>query len=138
MKYLTLGLIVMVVFAASGVFAQSNNSPACLQKYLELARNCYLKSLDSDVHGVRNSAIFLVVQFKNRYPDESFKSFVKKLKKMSQHDSEIQNRLHAYLAVMCLESPQFIETINPDDYENPVQFFNEIYNELSAMELAMN
>ena len=133
MKFLSRLLILFLLFTVSNSLAKNLSS----KQYLELARKSYLYSLNSNNYGVRNSIIFLVVQFKNLHPNENFKPFIKKFKKMSKDDPQIQNRLHAYLALVCLENPKSIASINPNDYENPKIFFNAVYNLLTDIQLAM-
>ena len=134
MKVFINTILIVLLFTSTNVFAQHPNS----KEYLELARKCYLKSLESKNHGVRNSTILLVVQFNNQHPDENFEPFIKKFKKLSINDPEIQNRLHAYLALVCLEKPQLMTSVDPNNFENPKEFFNEVYQRLSNTHLALN
>ena len=63
--------------------------------------------------------------------------FINKLTKMSVCDSEMLNRVHAYLALVCLENPQFIASVNPNMFEDPSIYFNEIYDLLAEIKLAL-
>jgi len=133
MKLMTKTLIFLLMIFASSSFAQS----LFTKQHIEVARKCYMQSLNSKNHGVRNSTIFLIVQFKKRIPDENVSQFIKKLKKMSISDPEMLNRLHAYLALVCLENPQLIASADPVNFEDSKTFFNKIYNCLAEVQLAM-
>ncbi len=106
--------------------------------YLDIAQKCYLNSLDSNIDGVRNSTIFMVVQFKYRYPDLNFKDIRKKIEKMSRNDRDIQNRVHSYLALVCLEKPVLMDSINPQEYLDTRQFFDAVFDRISSPQLALN
>lgn len=95
-----------------------------------------MNSLNNKNCGVRNSTIFMLVQFKKKHPEENFKPFIKKLNEMSNEDSMIQNRLHAYLAAVCLEKPTLMYFVSPENYEDPKEFFDSVYEMISGPKLA--
>ncbi|MGP8330594.1 MAG: hypothetical protein ACT6FF_09810 [Methanosarcinaceae archaeon] len=122
------------------LFSLVGNSPAQTKKsneYLELARKSYLRALDSENRGVRNSTIFQIVKFKERYPRKNFKPFLKKLKKMSQHDLDFLNRLHAYMAHEFLTNPKLANALNPSQFQDSHLFFTGLYAVLTNKQLAM-
>lgn len=126
-------ILVILAFAVTSSSAQSLKS----KQYLELAQKSYLTALESKNHGVRNSTIFMVVQFKKKHPDENFRPFIKKLQKISREDPEMKNRLHAYLALVCLQNPELIASINPHNYEDSKIFFDSVYDVLADIQLAL-
>ena len=108
----------------------------CTKSYLDKAKKCYLNSLDNENCGVRNSTIFLLVQFKQKHPGENFDKFISKLNEMSDEDCALQNRLHAYLAAVCLERPTLMDVIKPANYEDSKVFFDDIYTLISGAQFA--
>ena len=64
MKLLSKLLVIFLVIIASNSFAKTQYS----KQHINLARKSLIQSLDSKNHGVRNTTIFLIVQFKKRLP----------------------------------------------------------------------
>ena len=117
----------------SGSFAAEKYSP----EYLKMARKNLLWALESENEGVRSDAIFIILKFKAGYPDENFKPFIEKLKKMCQKDDCLKNRLQAYLARTFLEEKGLEQQINPQKFEDAKIFFADLYQVLNAKQLAM-
>lgn len=90
-----------------GAAAQEKMTPQALQK---LAKHGYLLALKSDLTCIRNSAIFQVMQYQTRYPQDDLRPFVKALRELSQNDPAPQNRLYAFLAVTFLENARLLQT----------------------------
>lgn len=106
-------------------------------EYLKMARQNYLAALDSENPGVRADAIFQILKFKVRYPQENFRPFIKKFEKMSQQDACLQNRLYAYLAETFLENQAMASQIDPQKYANAPAFFTEMLGDLDSERLAL-
>lgn len=127
-------LIVLIgLIWVSGSFTAEKYSP----EYLKKARENFLRALDAENAGVRNDAIFQIMKFKARYPNEDFKPFIEKFKKMCQQDDCLQTRLHAYLARTFLEQPGLERKINPQKFEDAKIFFSDLYQALNSKQLAM-
>ena len=89
-----------------GAAAQEKMTPEALQK---LAKHGYLLALKSEFTCIRNSAIFQVMQYQTRYPQDDMRPFVKALRELSQNDPAPQNRLHAFLACTFLENAKLLQ-----------------------------
>ncbi|MEE4311923.1 MAG: hypothetical protein V2J62_08615 [candidate division KSB1 bacterium] len=132
MKSVLKTAVILVVFVNTVAWAEY----PCTKSYFDKAKQCYLKSLDNENCGVRNSTIFLLVQFKQKHPGEHFDKFIEKLNQMSDEDCALQNRLHAYLAAVCLERPTLMDVVNPVNYEDSKVFFDDIYTLISGAQIA--
>jgi hypothetical protein len=91
----------------------------------------YLAAMNSPNDGVRNSAIFLVLQFKMRYPEHNMQCFIKKLTQMSQKDVVAKNRIQAQLAIVYLQSPELMLAVNSTQYKESQPFFGRLYKLLA-------
>jgi len=129
-------LFAILMFALIGVgagFGAEMYSP----EYLKMARQNYLVALDAENPGLRADAIFQVLKFKVRYPDENFRPFIKKFEKMSQQDDCLQNRLYAYLGQTFLENQAMALQIDPQKYVNAPAFFTKMLGDLNSERLAL-
>ena len=89
-----------------GGAAAKDNVPPTKQK---IAKRNYLLALNSEYACIRNSAIFHVMRYQARFPQDDLRSFVKVLREMSQNDSFPQNRLYAFLACTFLENATLLQ-----------------------------
>jgi len=133
MKALTKIMMIVFVLSTTVGFAQTQK----LNQYLKVADQTYLQSLKSENSGVRNSVIFNVVQYKKQYPGKDFKPLVKEIQKISKTDPMVQNRLHAHLALICLEQPEVMAEIDPNTFEDPIVFFDALYEQISEPSFAL-
>ncbi|MCI0511897.1 hypothetical protein L0128_01630 [candidate division KSB1 bacterium] len=99
-----------------------------------MAHENYLAALNSKNDGVRNSAIFLVLQFKMRYPEHNMQCFIKKLAQISQKDVVAKNRIQAQLAIVYLQSPELMLALNSTQFQEPQPFFGQLYHLLAQSE----
>lgn len=120
-------IIVSWVLAAlfGSAAAQENVVPAAKQK---LARRGYLVALKSEHACIRNSAIFQVMQYQARFPQEDMSLFIKSLRDLSRNDSTPQNRLYAFLACTFLENQQLRLTAGapPKGEDEKEIYFNRL------------
>jgi hypothetical protein len=89
-----------------GAAAKDNMTPQAKQK---LAKRNYLLALSSEYACIRNSAIFHVMRYQARFPQDDLRPFVKSLREMSQNDPSLQNRLYAFLACTFLENEKLLQ-----------------------------
>jgi hypothetical protein len=129
-------LVVILMFALIGVSA-GVSADKYSPEYLKRARQNYLVALNAENPGLRADAIFQVLKFKVRYPDENFRPFIKKFEKMCQHEDCLQNRLHAYLARTFLETKNMAQQIDPHQFDDAKSFFAQFYEKLNSERLAL-
>jgi hypothetical protein len=89
-----------------GAAAKDNMAPPAKQK---IAKRNYLLALNSEYACIRNSAIFHVMRYQARFPQDDLHPFVKVLREMSQSDPFPQNRLYAFLACTFLENATLLQ-----------------------------
>ncbi|MGH7600212.1 MAG: hypothetical protein ACREOI_27980 [bacterium] len=86
--------------------AKENIAPQTKQK---LAKRNYLLALKCEHASIRNSAIFHVMKYQARFPQDDSRPFVKLLRGMSQNDPSPQNRLYSFLACTFLENEKLLQ-----------------------------
>lgn len=86
--------------------AKENMAPPTKQK---IAKRNYLLALNSEFACIRNSAIFHVMRYQARFPQDDLRPFVKLLREMSRNDPSPQNRLYAFLACTFLENKTLLQ-----------------------------
>lgn len=107
----------------------------------KLARRGYLQSLKSEHACIRNSAIFQVMQYRARFPQDDMSLFIKSLRDLSRNDSTPKNRLYAFLACTFLENQQLLLTagVPPKGEDEKEIYFNRLQRILHTNEtLASN
>jgi hypothetical protein len=115
--------------------AQENMAPQTKQR---LAKHGYLLALKSKYACIRNSAIFQVMQYQTRYPQDDMRPFVKALRELSQNDPAPQNRLYAFLACTFLENEKLLQMagVPPKGEDRKIVYFvrlQEILQNNSAL-----
>jgi hypothetical protein len=95
----------LAIFIGSAA-AQENMTPQTKQKF---AKRSYLLALKSEYACIRNSAIFHVMRYQERFPQDDLRPFVKLLHGLSQNDPSPQNRLYAFLACTFLENAKLLQ-----------------------------
>src|SRR5262245_46911051 len=95
-----------------------------------LARRSYLWSLNSEHAGVRNSAVFRVMQYRLNFPQDDMQPFMKALREMSTKDTSSQNRLYAFIAVTFLENEELLKAANapPNEEQEKEAYFTHLQN----------
>lgn len=130
-------LIVMSwLFAAclGSAAAQEGMTPATKQK---LAQRSYLRSLQSEHACIRNSAVFQVMQYQTRFPQEDLRPFVKVLRGLSQNDPSPQIRLYAFLAVTFLENEPLLRAagVPPQREDEKEMYFARLQKILQSHQM---
>jgi len=107
MKSLSAMSFALLVSVCLNAAAFAGDSNKCRQ---ELARSNYFASLSSPHDGIRNSAIFMLMQYRLRYPDDDYAPFAKRLREMSLNDPYPKNRLYAFIVWTLLENTDMMKT----------------------------
>lgn len=84
----------------------------------QVARDNYVRALNSEHDGVRNSAIFRVLQFKAAYSQDTCADFIKRLQEMSLRDVSVRNRMYAFLACALLQDENLFAAAMPPRSED--------------------
>jgi hypothetical protein len=130
----TLRLLVVICLMAMTVsFAQV---PAETE-FINKAHANYLQALTSTNDGLRNNAIFMVLKFKTRYPEQNISDIMTRLDQISQKDPVTLNRIHAYMAKIYLENPVLAASVNPYNFAEPRLFYDRLHEIMVAQDLAL-
>jgi hypothetical protein len=115
-----------LVFSAS-VFA---NGPKKDEQFINKAKSCYLKTLDSDYNSIVESSIFITMDLKSRYPSEDYDELIDKLNELAVEGKTPTIRYKAQLASLYFNYQNLFTDIKFTDKENPEQSFQQISEKL--------
>jgi len=90
----------------------------------------YYKALNSDNHGMVESAIENLVKLKVQSPDLDFSKVIKKLDQLTEDGQTIQIKYKAFVANLYLESPEKFNWITSEDKEKQVKLFDTMFAQL--------
>lgn len=118
-------LIVMLCFAcAARLYGRENEKQ-------QAARQNYIFALNSEHDGVRNSAIFRVLQYKAAFPQDACADFIKRLQQMSLQDASVKNRMYAFLACALLQDAKlFAVALPPHSEDEKEAYFASLHEVL--------
>jgi hypothetical protein len=102
-----------------------------------VAKQNYLRALNSKHACIRNSAIFQVMQYQARFPQEDLRSFVQRLRELSVKDASPEIRLYAFLAFTFLENEELLAAAGapPKSEEEKEAYFERLQKILHGHDL---
>lgn len=133
MKRLLSAIFVIAILATAGYSADNKVS----EKTLQMAEKAYSKSLNSDNAGIRASALYNIAKMKSRFPNYDFEKLEKSVVELAKKDSDSLIRANANLTYIYMNSPELAKNVKISDTENPLMFFNEVYNTLYSNAMAL-
>jgi hypothetical protein len=95
-----------------------------------LKKNCY-NSLKHDNEGVAESAIFVSIQFKNRFPNENDSKFIDVLEELSIESKNSRLSYKAQLAKIYFTNMDWFKNIEIKSIEDEQKIFEEIAETIS-------
>lgn len=107
-----------LLLAAALCFGSATPSHGWPAEKQQVARQNYLSALNAKHEGVRNSAIFRVLQYKAAYPQDDCRVFIKRLQRISLNDSSVKNRMYAFLACAFLQDGKLPAEAQPPQTED--------------------
>ncbi len=116
-----MGLLMITTLA----FGQAKDS-----KSLDVILKNYLTALKSDNAGLRNSALYQLVQLKAKYPDADLSACEKCIAQMSSKDKNTRVRINAGLALLGLQDAQLPTKVKANDEQEPTKFFARLHQEI--------
>ena len=122
-------MVVFLLFAFSAtVFAQEIKT----EKFLNKAKENYMRSLESKTHGVVESSIFVLLEMKEKYPDANYKTLIEKLNELAAEGTTPMIRYKAQLASLYFDFNNMFSDlkINDTDKQNPDSFFKKLSERL--------
>jgi len=87
----------------------------------------YVRALQSDNMGVRQSALYQLARIKSRFPEVDLSNTVDQIAQLSKKDEEPVVRVQASLILVYLQDRELLQTIKPDSPADPVNFYNQVH-----------
>ncbi len=115
------GLLMMATLA----FGQVNDA-----KSLDSILKNYLTALKSDNAGLRNSALYQLVQLKAKFPKADLGACQRHIAQMSSKDKNPRVRINAGLALLFLNDTQLPTKVKINSEEEPTKFFARLHQEI--------
>ncbi|MFZ1290885.1 MAG: hypothetical protein WAR79_12390 [Melioribacteraceae bacterium] len=126
----------IVILTVILLFSQSLNAqPNENEKIKTVVENCF-KSLTNDNEGVVESAIFVSIQFKNRFPEESDNIFVSALNDLAINSRNAKISYKAQLAKIYFENTELFKDIQIKSIYDDQKVYEQISEKLNSVVLA--
>jgi hypothetical protein len=90
----------------------------------------YYKALNSDNHGMVESAIENLVKLKLFAPDLDYSKVAEKLDQLTEDGQTIQIKYKAFVANLYLESPEKFNWISSEDKDKQAKLFDTMFAQL--------
>jgi hypothetical protein len=90
----------------------------------------YYKALNSDNHGMVESAIENLVKLKLFAPDLDYSKVAEKLDQLTEDGQTIQIKYKAFVANLYLESPEKFNWISSEDKDKQAKLFDTMFVQL--------
>ena len=122
-------MVVFLLFAFSAtVFSQEPKT----ENFINKAKENYMRSLESETHGVVESSIFVVLEMKERYPDVNYRNLVEKLNELAVEGITPMIRYKAQLASLYFDFNNMFSDLKIDSNykENPDSYFKKLSERL--------
>lgn len=132
-KMKAMALMLVFVFSTA-TFAQTLNQ----EQFINTAKANYLRSLKSDVNGVVESTIFILIEMKERYPELNYNNVVEKLDELVSEGNTPTIRYKAQLASLYIKYTNVFAGLKIKDKSNPDGYFKELSNRLVQADVAVN
>jgi hypothetical protein len=128
-KIAMLGLLVV----SSSLVAQPTEN----EKLNTLVENC-TNALNHENDGVVESAIYVSLQFKNRYPEQNDKNFVQALDRIANTSENARVTYKAQLAKIYFKNSDWFSAIEVNSIFDEQEVFEKIAEKVNTVLLAVN
>lgn len=126
-------MVLLFVFT-TGIFAQGPTA----EQFINKAKKNYLLSMDSEYNSVIESAIFVTMEMKDRYPEFDYSNLVDRFNELAIEGSTPTLRYRAQLASLYFNFYPMFSDIKIVNKENPELFFKKISERLEQLPVAAN
>ncbi len=126
--------IVLLFVFTTVIFAQGPTS----EQFINKAKKNYLLSMDSEYNSVIESAIFVSMEMKDRYPEFDYSKLVNRFNELAIEGNSPTLRYKAQLASLYFNFYSMFSDIKIADKENPELFFKKISERLEQLPVAAN
>ncbi len=130
--------ILYTIILVLSILSLSTNAQATqkkLRKTESFKANC-LSALQNGNRGVVESAIFVSVQFKNRFPNENISTLIEALEEIANEDESPRVSYKAQLAKTYINNTEWFENIDVSSIEYEKEVYAEIAETFSSKILA--
>lgn len=128
--------LIYTLLLALSLFLLNIEAQPLNEKKLESAtENCY-SSLMHDNLGVVESAIFVSIQFKNKYPKENSNQFIEALDELAKNSENPIISYKAQLARMYFKNNELFSNIEVISIKDEQKVFEKIAEKLNSIILA--
>jgi hypothetical protein len=129
----TMAIVLLFVFT-TGIFAQVPTA----EQFINKAKKNYLLSMDSNYNSVIESAIFVSMEMKDRYPEFDYSKLVDRFNELAIEGNTPTLRYKAQLASLYFNFYPMFSDIKIVNKENPEMFFKKISERLEQLPVAVN
>lgn len=100
-----------------------------------IAKNCY-ESLMHHNKGVTESAIFVSIQFRSKFPNANSAEFIEALDELAKNSENPIISYKAQLAKLYFKNTELFSNIDVHSIENQQKVFEQIANKINSIMLA--
>jgi len=128
-------MVIVLLFVFSiAIFAQEPKT----EQFINKAKKNYLLSMDSNLNSIVESAIFITMEMKDRYPEYDYSKLINRLNELAIEGNTPTLRYKAQLASLYFNFYPMFSDIKIIDRENPDLFFRQISERLEQRPVAAN
>jgi hypothetical protein len=102
-----------------------------------IERNCYHSLMHGNA-GVKEAAIFVSIQFKNRFPNWEDEKLLEALEELVRDSDNPVISYKAQLARLYFKNNELFDEIEINSIENEQKVFNEISSRINNLKIAVN
>lgn len=130
--------IIYTIVLAVTLLALNLNAQSYDSKKIDAAnKNCY-NSLTSENQGVAESAIFISMQFKNRFPEENTNKIMSALNELANNSENPRISYKAQLAKMYFKNTNWFKNVEVKSLYEEQKTFEQIAETLNSLIVASN
>ncbi len=130
------------VLAAIVLFAVTTNvlaqKPAASKSFEDRIVKTALYGMSSEIPSIVESSLFVLLEAKNRYPNEDYKKLLDKLNELAQNGSTLSIRYKAQLTSLFINYHDLLKDVNVFESENPDLSFKMISSKLENNLFTLN
>lgn len=124
-------LLLILLIISQNIDAQPTND----EKIEKIVKNCY-NCLIHDNQGVVESALFVSIQFRNKFPNENTRVFIEALKELAEKSQNPRISYKAQLAKIYFKNTELFKNVEIKSIKEEKQVFEQIAKTLNNVILA--
>ncbi len=129
-------LVALVLLSATtNVFAKA---PKPIKSFDQKYVNQFVYSMDHGVPAIVESSLYVVLQLKDKFPDENYNKLIDKFDNLVNDGPTLSIRYKAQLAKFFFTNYNFFKGIDTFNKTNPEEVFKQIANKIETNAVAVN